>query len=444
MNADNLSKLSELALQYGPFFFSVLFVLGVMRWAYKVFKETSTRTNPPASKKDLSTARLVFLGTFFFGLVLVVVSVTWWLWFRPTIYVYQGEIIDLQEYETLAPASENVYFRSEPKASIDGIPLRNEHFVIVQNSPIHKGQTFDIEFSKNKSKRNKFSIVYDPSDLSPKFRVDWDDNSHTNVLHQEKQLSAHVKPLTWTVYAAQAQTQIPLSEGKAPIAQQAQKMQGRNWPAQVLQNSSSDVGAKIAALDEVNRMPASALTAPSEPGHEPFLATLLDLTRHSDKEVSYKATEALKKVNLDDYISQKIQSHSKRDRADAQQIFLKLGEPDTTRILSKVSPAKSTELRTLMSQANAYQVVPTASPQGDRYYVKASWNPGDAKTVDCLTTLFNSELITNRTLDQERALMKNRNTRLVYWYDKDWSVNIAKKIRGCGGNASFVRAGSAK
>jgi hypothetical protein len=443
MNSENLSKLSELALQYGPFFFSILFVLGVMRWAYKVFKETSTRTNPPASQRDLSTVRLVFLGTFFFGLMLVVVSVVWWLGFRPKIYAYQGEIIDLQEYETLVPASEKVYFRAEPKESIDGIPLRNEHFLIVQNSPISMGQSFDIEFSKNKSKRNRFSIVYDPSDSYPKFRVDWDDNLHTNVLHHEKQVSAQAHLLSWTVHAAQAQIQIPLSQGKTP-GEHAQMMQKSNWPVQVLQDSSSDVGAKIVALDEVNRMPASVLTAAGDPGHEPLLATLLDLTRYSDKEVSYKAAEALKKVNLDDYVLRKLQSPDKRDRADAEKVLLKLGEPDTTRILAKINPAKSAELRAKASQSIAYQVVPTASPQGDRYYVKATWDAANGKTVDCLTALFNSELISNRSLDQERTLMKNRNTRMVYWYDKDWSINIAKKIRSCGGSATFVQAGNVK
>jgi hypothetical protein len=131
MSPENLSKLSEVALQYGPFFFAVLFVLGVTRWAYKVFKEINAKTNPPATPKELSTARLVFLGTFFFGLSLVVVSVVWWLGFRPKIYAFHGEIINLHDYETLAPVSEDLYFRVERKEPIDDIPLRNEHFLVV-------------------------------------------------------------------------------------------------------------------------------------------------------------------------------------------------------------------------------------------------------------------------------------------------------------------------
>ena len=139
MNPENLSKLSETAIQYGPFFFAVLFVLGVTRWSYGVFKETNAKKNPAATPQQLSTARLVFLGTFFFGLALVGVSVVWWLGFRPKIYAFQGQIIDLHDYEILASASDKLYFRAEPKESIDGIPLRNEHFLVVQGSPINRG-----------------------------------------------------------------------------------------------------------------------------------------------------------------------------------------------------------------------------------------------------------------------------------------------------------------
>src|SRR5439155_13043922 len=88
--------------------------------------------------------------------------------------------------------------------------------------------------------------------------------------------------------------------------------------------------------------------------------------------------------------------------------------------------------------AQAQQIAPTASPQGDRYYVKATWDPANASTVDCLASLFNKELITNRTLDQERSLMKNRKARLVYGYDKEWGVGIAGKIKACGGSAAYV------
>jgi hypothetical protein len=46
--------------------FALLFVLGVTRWAYGAFKENNAANTPP---KAFNTVRLVFLCSFFFGLV---------------------------------------------------------------------------------------------------------------------------------------------------------------------------------------------------------------------------------------------------------------------------------------------------------------------------------------------------------------------------------------
>ena len=440
MGSEHYSNLSGLALQYGPFFFALLFVLGVTRWAYSAFKENNAANTPP---KAFNTVRLVFLCTFFFGLVLVAVSVAWWLRSRPAIYVFRGEIVDLRDYEKLASATDKLYLRKEPKDPIDDIALRNEHFLVVQDSPLRKGDSFDVEFSKNSSARNTFHVDYDPADSYPKFEVDWDDNLHTNVLRRCKQpaaptpASSNAGLFTWVVHAAQAAMQV--YQGKPSRSQAAQ--QGSS-PIAVLQASSSDVGSKIVALDQLYGMPASVLTEPSSPGHEPILATLLDLTRYSDKEVSYKASMVVKKVDIDEYVAHQLESSQRRDQADGEQVLRKLNPDDSARILQKLNPAKAAAWRAKTSGSPALQVVPTASEQGDRYYVRATWDDKNSAAVDCLTTLFHEELISggHRTLEEERALMK-RSQRLVYAYDKDWSIDIAQKIQACGGKAAFVQAG---
>jgi hypothetical protein len=243
----------------------------------------------------------------------------------------------------------------------------------------------------------------------------------------------------WIVHAAQAAETV--YQGKSQRSQFAQP----NSPVAVLQDSGSDVGSKIVALDEINRLPASTLTSTSATGHEPILATLLDLTRHSDKEVSYKAALAIKKVDLDDYVLQKLNSSQKRDREDAEQVLLKLDPADSARILGKLSPTKAAALRAKTSRIGDSQVIPTASAQGDRYYVRATWDSRNTAAVGCLTNLFHNELLSgsSRSMDQERALM-NRGQRLVYAFDKDWTIGIAEKIRSCGGNAAFVQAGLKK
>src|SRR5260370_21105005 len=101
MASEDYSNLSGLALQYGPFFFALLFVLGVTRWAYGAFKENNAANTSP---KAFNTMRLVFLCSFFFGLVLVVVSVSCWLRSRPAIYVFRDEIVDPRHYDKQASA----------------------------------------------------------------------------------------------------------------------------------------------------------------------------------------------------------------------------------------------------------------------------------------------------------------------------------------------------
>ncbi|HXM65984.1 MAG TPA: hypothetical protein VN911_04570 [Candidatus Acidoferrum sp.] len=442
MSTDTASKLTELAFQYGPFFFAVLFVLGVTRWAYKVFKEVTTRTQPVPSPKDLATARIIFVGSFVVGILLVAASVVWWLGYRPRTFVFRGEIQDLQEYESLA--SDGMYFKTEIKSDIDGIPLRNEIFAVISDAPFMTGQVFEVEFSKNKSRRNKFRVSYDPSDLYPKYIVEWDDSSHTNVL--KKQAQASVKsdwlrlfgdPIVHAAPQRASAAESADANGQAPASPRAD-----SWIA-TIQDPRSDVGSKLVALDGLSTKPNEI--EKKSTGTEPPLATVLDLTRHSDKEVSYKAGRVLAQIDYVGIVVQKLQSPQKQDQQDGEMIFGKLGKDDQSRVLSKLDPSLAAHWSVRANQlARTERVLPTASPQGDRYYVKATWNPGNSSAVECLSTLFNKELITDRTLDQERNLMQGRRDRVVYWYDKEWSVGMAEKIKSCGGAASYVYAPSAR
>jgi len=447
MSSDALLKFTELAFQYGPFFFAILFVLGVSRWSYKVFTETSRRTDPPAGKKDLGAARAVFVGSFIVGIVLVGAAVVWWLGYRPRVFVFRGEIRDLQEYELVA--SESMYFRPEPKQTIDEILLRNEHFVVIQTHPFKKGEWFDFDFSKGRAKRNRLRIPYDPSDDYPKFTVQWDDKAQANVLRREVSADARFTlPFTnQVVHAASVQDIVSQRKVAAtsPGCGGSSQGSGPKLFIAVLQDSRSDVGNKIVALERLNQLSTSALEdcfrVVNRP--EPLLATILDLTRHSDKELSYRANELVKKIDFDSYLVRQLQSPDTDMRRSAERVLLKLDSTVAKQILGRVPKQRSAELvAKLGSQSNTQQLMPTASPQGDRYYVKATWDPRNSSTVDCLTKLFNRELTSNRTLDQERSLMKTRGERLVYWYDKAWSTYITKEIRSCGGSATFVHAPS--
>jgi hypothetical protein len=84
------------------------------------------------------------------------------------------------------------------------------------------------------------------------------------------------------------------------------------------------------------------------------------------------------------------------------------------------------------------QPVATGTGQGDRYYVKATWDPKNPAVVECLTHFYNGVLASSRTLADEQKLMRNRRERLIYGFSRDQAAEMASAIRKCGATPSFV------
>ncbi len=43
---ERIAQLTNLAFQFGPFLFALLFSLVITRWAYKIYKEANQRKDP--------------------------------------------------------------------------------------------------------------------------------------------------------------------------------------------------------------------------------------------------------------------------------------------------------------------------------------------------------------------------------------------------------------
>ena len=61
---EHLSKLTNLAFQFGPFLFALLFSLIITRWAHKIYREANQRKAPDEERE---TYRFYFIGTAIFG-----------------------------------------------------------------------------------------------------------------------------------------------------------------------------------------------------------------------------------------------------------------------------------------------------------------------------------------------------------------------------------------
>ena len=172
-----------------------------------------------------------------------------------------------------------------------------------------------------------------------------------------------------------------------------------------------------------------------------MILTIADLTRHTDRELAYKAQLLIRAINIDTILAARLNSKNASIVRDAQQIVRRLDKVQAAQVLKSVNIKQSDDMKRfaddVLSGRALTPLKPTGSLKGDRYYVKAQWNPNDKKTVDCLTRLFNQELAERPSLQEEANFMKGRSERWIYWYSKEWALEIAKKINNCGGKATF-------
>lgn len=216
--------------------------------------------------------------------------------------------------------------------------------------------------------------------------------------------------------------------------------------ARVLHDERAGVETKIQALERLKMKDDEALGRfmRLNMDNTPFAATMLDLSRHTNVEVSSTASNILNRVDLSQFIFVGVGSGEEKREMNASIIFSRLGENERARVIGEIE-GEGNGLKAILEAIPMQALIPTESKQGDRYYVKADWNNGNIVSgteivvFDCLTRLFNRELITSRTLQQEKELMRKRKgTRYVYWYSDGWARYIAAKIEKCGAKATFV------
>ncbi|HKE09905.1 MAG TPA: hypothetical protein VKB48_18875 [Candidatus Acidoferrum sp.] len=444
-----LPSLSDAARQYGPFFFSLFLLGGVTVWAQRWYSALIKRTNPPATKTDRIVYASILLPSFGVGLALVIFSVNWWAKYNPNTYLFRGVFKNLHTYEQIDSDGE-IFFHTITKNPMGkGDLIHNVQFMAVQNTPFRPGQIVSIDFSKGDGEAQTLQFIYDKDEAEPAYTIDFDPQTGKNSI--KLQPSSSVKAgyflAPTTVYAATwgEEEQKAQSQRSEPFSQM--KMIPSDSPLQFiepLQNPRSDVGMKIRMVEKLaskesgERDKILSLTT----DYEPVLVTLLDLTRHSDRELAYRTIHLLEAFDSDSFVVKSLRASDADIRRAAETSFFHMERPQAERVLgmlqTRQDQVSGNTLQTLRQGIGSLLLRPTGSPQGDRYYVRATWNPNEENVSQCLTKLFNSELYSNRSIAKESDLMKNRGSRLVYWYSKEWAISIAKGITGCGGRAQYV------
>lgn len=405
---------------------------------------------------------MYFLITTTFGLVLVTASIIWWWINQKEEYIFAGKIEGLNDYQKTV--SQSLYL----KPSYIHIPNTNmfshdDHFVAVQNEPFKEGQSFDLMIASGENATPEtFRIEYtEETHLSYTLDLDPSDGNWVLVPHVATlapSLDIFAKPAYAGLFNKIKATPLKAmkknignaiegTKATLPVAKEAKINPLPEIPIHIiLQEERSKVSDKISALSKMQGMTDADVVGflRLKSNKEPLLLTLFDLTRHNDKKVAYLSKYLLdKKINVVDFMYDQLVSGNSSEN-NLTGIILRLKLEEAEKILEALSKKTDASwIEKLLSKIKKGEIktkplIPTGSSSGDRYYVKATWDKKDQNVTTCLTTLFHDALIHDRTLDEEIKLMKNRDKRLVYWYDKQWALGMYGSIEGCKATASFV------
>ena len=211
-----------------------------------------------------------------------------------------------------------------------------------------------------------------------------------------------------------------------------------------IQFEETVAGKKIPIIDQLTQLDDANLEKclKVSTDKELMALTILDLSRHTNEELAKKAKALSDRFNLASYIAEEIKSGDESRQNKAVDLLLRIKPDQAKQIIDGfafLSDESKQDINKMISDGLSKVLIPTDSNQGDRYYVRASWDPKNEEALNCLTKLFNEVLLAKRSLDQEKVQMQKSNgQRWVYWYSKEWIIGMADAITECGGKASFV------
>lgn len=111
---ETVEQLTRLAFEFGPFMFAIFVLIYLTKRANENYAEVAARTDPRPRREELRARRLVYYLAWFSGFALILISVTWWLYFnvsdQPRYISFKIE--SLNSDDKLIPRDEDVYTRT--------------------------------------------------------------------------------------------------------------------------------------------------------------------------------------------------------------------------------------------------------------------------------------------------------------------------------------------
>jgi hypothetical protein len=364
------------------------------------------------------------------------------------VYVFSGEIRGLHDYEKIT--STELFFKRVPVPTIaPRMPgLRDEQFVIVQTKPFSPADTFRLWFSKSDDDQEEFTIKYSAG--NPKLKFEWNEQKGKNVLQPAVEAAvtgAWLPGLPELEAATQAKAAVAKKARPAAAPPAAPAVDP--YMIRALQDERSQVGTKINILDKLSLLDAASLRAylTARTAKEPVAITLVDLSRHADRELAFKAQRLLAKADLDGILVGQLAAPDKQARDAAAQTLMRLEQPRALKIIDAAKsapPAQIAEVkRQIAAQPAVEMPIPTGSPNGDRYYMNIAWSPANPEIGRCVADAFLAGPPVEAPAIQPNGVPVNSEL-LVFWYSKDTAVAQSERAKRCGARVRFVSPAPAR
>lgn len=137
----------ELANNFGPFLFAILFIVFVTRTAHKWYNQMIVRKEPPFTELEERTLRYYFWCSVACGVLAMALSCIWWVYNQARgEHVYQVAIVELDQDEV---TQSNYYNKIIPRPPVPGATaIHDAYFLIVQRAAFRIGDKFTIDYYK--------------------------------------------------------------------------------------------------------------------------------------------------------------------------------------------------------------------------------------------------------------------------------------------------------
>jgi hypothetical protein len=326
-------------------------------------------------------------------------------------------------------------------------------FFCFQMKPFKEGQEFILLHKKTGGKLGRAEIKFSKqSDLQ--YEIVFDESTGKNILKLKTEIARKGIGYSGLLYAGvfPQERQIPFN--KELILQKRLDDEALGRMIEILQEETSDLGKKIEIVDHLSFMAENPeLREPFEnilkiiTPKEPVLLTLLDLTRHTDRELAYKCRRLLHdQYHFEMHLKERIGSNDEALHEGLEVILFRIERELLVDMMESIPIERRSGfyfriMEMIESGRKSRVLKPTGSARGDRYYMEINWDRDNPDSVQRLSEIFTELFHQGRTLEEERNLMREQGSRILWRHSKQELLSFVDPIEECGGNVTFISFG---